>query len=112
MTSRPLKVGEMIKRALTDLIKKEVLEPELEETSIIVSEVKITPDLKSAIVYILPMIGSTVNNTQFLLLMNNNAPKIRKLLCKKVYMRYSPELTFKIDDTFEHAAKLNTLINN
>jgi ribosome-binding factor A len=109
--SRPLKVGEAIKRALTDIIKEEVLGPDLEGTSVIISEVKATPDLKSAFVYILPMIGSKLNTTNFLVLMNNYTPKIRKLLCKKVALRYSPQLIFRIDDSFEKADKLNKLIN-
>jgi len=111
MTSRPLKVGEMIKRTLAGLIKEELLEPALENTSIIISEVKVTPDLKSAIVYIFPMTGSKITNKDFLKLIILNTPKIRRLLCKKIYLRYSPDLIFKIDDTFEQAAKLNTLIN-
>lgn len=112
MTNRPLKVGETIKRALTHLIKEDILEPELENISVIISEVKMTPDLKSAIVYMLPMIGSSINTIEFLSLMNHNSIKIRKLLCKKVYLRYAPELIFRIDETFNYAAKINQLINN
>ena len=112
MTSRSLKVGEMIKRALTPLLKEQIIEPALEGISIIVSEVKMTPDLKLATIYILPMIGGNINSDQCLAVIKNNAFKIRKLLCKKVHMRYAPELTFKIDDSFEHADKINKLINN
>ena len=112
MTNRPLKVGEMIKRVLAPLIKEEISDPILEKVSIIVSEVKITPDLKSATVYILPMIGSTINNDECLAAIKHNTVKIRKLLCKKIHMRYMPELIFKIDSSFEHAIKINKLINN
>ena len=108
--NRPLKVGEAIKRGLTGIIREEVLGPTLEGTSVIISEVKVTPDLKSAFVYIFPMTGSKLNNKEFLALMNDHASKIRKLLCKKVLLRYSPELFFKIDDTFDKADRLNKLI--
>jgi ribosome-binding factor A len=111
MSSRPLKVGEMIKRALDGIIREEILEPSLENTSILISEVKVTPDLKNAIIYTLPMTGSKLSNQEFLSLMTINIPKIRKLLCKKVSLRYAPQLTFKIDDTFEEASRLNKLIN-
>lgn len=111
MSSRTLKVGEMIKRALTSIIKEEILEPSLESISVICSEVRVTPDLKSAIIYILPMMGSTMTNVDFLTLMTSQAPKIRRLLCKKISMRYAPQLIFKIDETFAEADKLNQLIN-
>ena len=111
MTGRALKVGEMIKRALTSIIQEEILEPSLEGTSVIISEVKVTPDLKSAFAYILPMTGSPIHSEKFLALMNNNIPRVRKLLCKKVALRVAPQLVFRLDDTFEAAAKLNKLIN-
>ena len=110
MSNRPLKVGEMIKRALTSIFREELLEPEFEKVTIIVSEVRAAPDLKSATIYLLPMMGSGISSPIFLELLKKNASKIRKLVCQRVYLRYAPELFFKFDESFEHASKLNNLI--
>jgi len=111
MSSRPLKVGEMIKRALAGIFREELLDPQLERMPVIVSEVKITPDLKSVIIYVVPMVGSNISNASFLEIINRNSFQIRKLICKKVYLRYAPNLTFKIDESFEQASKMQKLIN-
>ena len=63
-SSRQLKVGETVKRALSDVVRYSIHDPYLEKVSIIISEVKMTPDLKIAKVFLLPMIGGALNNVE------------------------------------------------
>jgi ribosome-binding factor A len=111
LSQRQLQVGEIIKRTLADILIHDVYDASLEGTSIIVSEVVVTRDLKLAKVYVLPMIGSKLSNTELLAALKRVSHQIRHALSKKAQLRYTPELQFHIDDTFEKSAKIESLLN-
>lgn len=111
MANRQLQVGEMIKRALSEIIRDTVFDSVLEGVSVIVSEVRISPDLKSCTVHVLPMTGGRLSSADLLAALHHHSGRIRILLCKKIVLRYAPELTFKVDASFDEASRIGKLIN-
>ena len=111
MTNRQLKVGEMIKRAISDILRDNPLDKSLDGSSVAISEVRMSADLKFATVYVLPMTGSSLPSNELLKACNSYSNKIKALLCKRISLRYAPNFIFKIDDSFDAAAKINKLIS-
>ena len=106
---RPLKVGEEIRRAIADvLIRGEVHSIDLFGASITVSEVRVSPDMKNATVFIMPLAGE--QKEEKLEALRVASPEIRYLVSKKVRLRYMPKLFFQLDNSFEEAERINKLL--
>jgi len=109
ITQRQLRVGEMIKQALGMIfIKGEAKLPNLETKTITVTEVRMSPDLKTAKAYVLPLGGKNANEVVEIL--KEFSFVIRKVLSKKVTMKFLPKIFFVKDDSFEYAEKIENLI--
>jgi len=108
-SQRQLRVGELIKQSLGQIfLRDEAKLPSLETKNITVTEVRMSPDLKNAKAYVIPLGGKdseeTVNNlTKFSYL-------IRKALSKKVEMKFLPKVYFISDKSFDYAEKIEKLI--
>ena len=99
-SQRQLRVGELIRRALSDVLARgEIHDPDLSEASITVGEVRASPDLKVATVHVLPLGGRDADGT--IEALNRNRREIRRQLAREVTLKFSPELRFRIDDTFD-----------
>ncbi|PIE15457.1 MAG: 30S ribosome-binding factor RbfA [Rhodobacterales bacterium] len=99
-SQRQLRVGELIRRALSDvLMRGDVHDPDLNRISITVGEVRTSPDLRVATAYVLPLGGK--DKEQALLLLRQNRHEIRRAVSKIVALKYAPELRFEIDETFD-----------
>ena len=109
ITQRQLRVGEMIKQSLSMIfIKNEAKVPNLETNVITVTEVKMSQDLKVAKAYVLPLGGKDAD--QIINKLKDNSFLIRKILSKKVFMKFLPKLLFRKDESFEYAEKIENLI--
>ena len=109
ISQRQLRVGEMIKQSLCMIfIRNEAKVPNLETNTITVSEVKMSQDLKIAKVYVMPLGGKDVD--KIILQLQEYSFLIRKILSKKVFMKFLPKLLFRKDDSFEYAEKIENLI--
>ena len=99
-SQRQLRVGELIRRALSDvLVRGETHEPELEGVAVTVGEVRTSPDLKVATVYVLPLGG--VNADGVLAALNRAKGELRRAVTRTVTLKHSPELRFVLDETFD-----------
>lgn len=99
-SQRQLRVGEVIRRALSDiLLRGETHEPELSGVSITVGEVRTSPDLKVATVYVLPLGG--VDTDRILAALERAKGELRRAVSKAVRLKFAPELRFRIDETFD-----------
>ena len=110
-SQRQLRVGEEIRHALSDVLKRdEVRDPELIGKLITVTEVRISPDLKNATAYVVPLggIGDILEITAAL---NRIMPFIRHRVAQNVRLRNAPKLLFKPDTTFDEANHINDLLN-
>ena len=109
VTQRQLRVGEMIKQALGMIfIKNEAKVPNLETKEITVTEVRMSPDLKVAKAFVLPLGGKNAEETVNVL--KEYSFLIRKILSKKVVIKFLPKILFVKDESFEYAEKIENLI--
>ena len=89
-------------------IKNEAKVPNLETNIITVTEVKMSQDLKIAKAYVMPLGGKNVD--EVINQLKENSFLIRKILSKKVFMKFLPKLLFRKDESFEYAEKIENLI--
>ena len=109
ISQRQLRVGEMIKQSLCMIfIRNEAKVPNLETNTITVTEVQMSQDLKIAKVYVMPLGG--IDEDKIILKLKEYSFLIRKILSKKVFMKFLPKLLFRKDDSFEYAEKIENLI--
>ena len=113
-TSRPysqrqLRVGELVKQNLGELlIKNEAKIPLINSKLITVTEVRMTPDLKTARVYVIPLGG--VDTKETVRILTENSHLVRKALSKRLDIKFLPKLTFVEDNSFEYAEKIEKII--
>ena len=109
ISQRQLRVGEMIKQALSMIfIKNEAKIPNLETNNITVTEVRMSQDLKIAKAYVLPLGGK--NSQEIVEKLKEFSFVIRKVLSKKITMKYLPKILFVKDESFDYAEKIESLI--
>ena len=99
-SQRQLRVGELIRRVLADvLMRGEHHEPSLEGVSVTVGEVRVSPDLKVATAYVMPLGG---HDTEGVLEgLERAKAELRRRVNREVRLKYSPELRFRLDETFD-----------
>ncbi len=108
-SQRQLRAGEVIRHALVEIIQRETWrEPALQGVSVTVSEVRVSPDLKNATAYASPLGGG--DEIEVVSALNKVAPYLRKLLGGKIDLKYTPALSFRSDDTFAEAQKIDALL--
>ena len=108
-SQRQLRVGEMIKQSLGQIfLRDEAKVPTLTTKSITVTEVRMSPDLKNARAYVIPLGGKDTDNTVNVLTKFSHL--IRKALSKKVDMKFLPKVSFIGDKSFDYAEKIEKLI--
>jgi len=109
-SQRQLRVGELIRRTLSSVLTRgEVHDPDLNRMSITVGEVRMSPDLTVATVYVLPLGGQ--GKQEALSALRRNRYELRRLVSKQLTLRFSPELRFQIDETFDRIDETNRLLN-
>lgn len=110
-TQRQLRVGEEIRSALAQIFALgESHDPVLDSASITVSEVRISPDLKNATAYVMPLAGS--NKEVVFEALKDNAGRLRSLVSRRIVLRTSPRIVFKLDTSYEVAGRINTLLQS
>ena len=108
-SQRQLRVGELIKQSLGQImLRDEAKVPGLETKNITVTEVRMSPDLKNARAYILPLGGNNLDKTVNILTEFSNL--VRKALSKKLDIKFLPRVSFIGDKSFDYAEKIEKLI--
>ena len=109
VSQRQLRVGEMIKQSLSMIfIRNEAKVPNLETNTITVTEVRMSPDLKTAKVFVLPLGGK--NSEEIIGKLKEFSFIVRKVLSRKIIMKFLPKLFFVKDESFDYAEKIENLI--
>ena len=108
-SQRQLRVGEMVKQNIGELlIRDEAKIPSVNSKLITVTEVRMTPDLKTARVYVIPLGGGEMKETVRIL--TEYSHLVRKALSKRLDIKFLPKLTFVEDNSFEYAEKIEKII--
>ena len=106
---RLLRVGETLRHALSDiLVREEVDDPDLAGVSVTVTEVRPSPDLRHATVFVQPLGGQQADDVVAAL--NRHAAFVRGHLGRQVRLKYLPALKFKLDESFGEADRIEKLL--
>ena len=110
-SQRQLRVGELVKQNIGELlIRNEAKIPAINSKLITVTEVRMTPDLKTARVYVIPLGGEDTKETVKIL--TEYSHLVRKALSKRLDIKFLPKLTFVEDNSFEYAEKIERIIKD
>ena len=110
-SQRQLRVGELIRRTLSEvLMRGDVHDPDLNRLSVTVGEVRTSPDLKVATAYVLPLGGK--GQDEIVGLLARNQGELRRIIGKKLALKYAPELRFRLDQTFDQMDEARRLFND
>ena len=108
-SQRQLRVGELIKQSLGQIFLRDEAKVQILETrNITVTEVRMSPDLKNARAYVIPLGGKDTEKTVSIL--TEFSHLIRKALSKKIDMKFLPRVSFVSDKSFDYAEKIEKLI--
>ena len=108
-SQRQLRVGELVKQNLGELfLRNEAKIPTINSKLITVTEVRMTPDLKTARVYVIPLGG--IDTTEIVKILTEYSHLVRKALSKRLVIKFLPKLTFVEDNSFEYAEKIERII--
>src|SRR5215472_8234490 len=109
ISQRQLRVGEELRHALSKILREgRSRDPALERASITVTEVRMSPDLRNATAFVMPLAGA--NAAEIVTVLNRCAPFLKGLLAREVALRNSPNLVFAFDDTFDRAKRISALL--
>lgn len=110
-SQRQLRVGEVIRRALSDILARgEVHDPDLARVSVTVAEVRVSPDLRQATAYVMPLGG--VNTAEVVRALGRNRAELRRLVTDRIDLRFSPELVFRADTRFDQMDRTRDVLRS
>ena len=108
-SQRQLRVGELVKQNIGEIfIRNEAKIPSINCKLITVTEVRMTPDLKTARAYVIPLGG--INTQETVRILTENSHLVRRALSKRLDIKFLPKLTFVEDNSFEYAEKIEKII--
>ena len=118
-SQRQLRAGELIRHALVDVLREnEIHDEALLGISITVTEVRLSPDLKHATCFVEPLgagvdaADTTGNEAAIIKALNNHAKFLRGQLGRHLDMKFTPDLRFRHDESFDTASHIDSLFNN
>jgi ribosome-binding factor A len=110
-TQRQLRVGEEIRHMLVEILARgELRDPELAEAQVTVTEVRVSPDLKAATVFVTPFGGGDAGG--LVKALKRAAPFLRRELARAAMLRVTPSLRFEEDRSFDRATRIDSLLSD
>ncbi len=111
LSQRQLRVGQEVRKVIAEAIEQgDVRSPEIQEAFITITQVIMSPDLKYATVYLTTLNGKNLG----IVLEQMQAEKwlFKKLVASKLKLRYTPEINFRVDDTYDEVERVNKLMSD
>ena len=110
-SQRPLRIGEEMRHVLADIfIRGECRSPDLFDIQITISEVRVAPDMKNATAFFMPLAGQ--NKEKILQALRDASPEVRHHVSKRMKLRHTPRIMFALDESFEVAHRIETLLKS
>lgn len=110
-SQRQLRVGELVRHALSEILSRnEIMDPELKGIFITVPEVRMSPDLKHATVLVMPLGGKKQEAVPKIL--DRHARFLRGQLGRRIELKFTPDLVFRLDSRFEDDTRINSLLKS
>ena len=108
---RQLRVGEELRHLLAELLRPgELRDPALRDANITVTEVRLSPDLRNATAFVMPLGGAKAD--EIMAGLRRSAPFLKGRLARMVELRHMPNITFALDNAFESAAWISALLSS
>jgi ribosome-binding factor A len=108
-SQRQLRVGELIRHELADMLSRgDIHDPVIQAHMITVPEVRMTPDLRLATIYVMPLGGRDVD--EVIAAMDRNKRYVRGEIARRVNLKFAPEIRFRADERFEEAERIEKLL--
>ncbi|MDR3469039.1 MAG: 30S ribosome-binding factor RbfA [Xanthobacteraceae bacterium] len=108
-SQRQLRVGELVRHAVSDILSQgSVHDPELEGHIITVPEVRMSPDLKLATIYVMPLGGRDTNGVVAAL--DRNKKYLRGEVARRINLKFAPDIRFRVDERFDEAERIEKLL--
>src|SRR5919106_3583074 len=110
-SQRALRVGELVRHALADMLARgDVHDPVLEGHLITVPEVRMSPDLRMATIYVMPLGGK--DSKDVLAALDRNKKFLRGEIAHRVNLKFAPDIRFMLDERFDEAERIDKLLRN
>lgn len=111
-SQRQLRVGEILRHALADLLTRtDIADPELEGRYITVTEVKTSPDLRHATVFVRPF-GADEDGPAIVKALSRHQRFLRGELGRRIDLKFTPDLAFRLDESFDEAERIDALLRS
>ncbi|WPP06443.1 30S ribosome-binding factor RbfA [Methylocella tundrae] len=105
-----LRVGELVRHAMSELLtRSDINDPALEGKVITIPDVRMSPDLKLATVYVMPLGGESAADV--LMALERHKKFLRGEIARRVSLRFAPDVRFKADPSFDHSGRIDALLN-
>jgi ribosome-binding factor A len=109
LSQRALRVGELVRHALADMLARgDVHDPVLEGHLITVPEVRMSPDLRIATIYVMPLGGK--DESEVIAALDRNKRYLRGEIAQRVNLKFAPDIRFRIDERFDEAERIEKLL--
>ena len=110
-SQRQLRVGELIRRTISEMLMHgDVHDPDLTRMSITIAEVRVTPDMRIATVYVMPLGGA--HRDEAIAALARNKGELRHRIGKEITLKHTPDLRFMIDETFDRMDETRRLLSD
>jgi ribosome-binding factor A len=108
-SQRALRVGELVRHALAEMLTRgDVHDPVLEGRLITVPEVRMSPDLRLATIYVMPLGGK--DESEVIAALDRNKRYLRGEIAHRVNLKFAPDIRFRIDERFDEAERIEKLL--
>jgi ribosome-binding factor A len=109
-SQRRLRVGEELRHVLAEIFgRDELRDPMLAGRTVTVTEVRISPDLKNATAFVVPLGGEHAE--EVMVALRRSAPHLRSVAAHRLQLRYAPALSFELDRTFDYAERIDRILH-
>lgn len=110
-SQRMLRVGELVRHAVAQMLSRgDINDPVLDKHVVTVSRVKMSPDLKLATIYVIPLGGQ--DEPEVLAALDRHKRFLRGEIAHEVNLKFAPEIRFRIDDTFDNVSRIDALLSS
>lgn len=110
-SQRQLRVGEMLRHVLAGVLERgEIRDPDFADASVTVTEVRVSPDLRNAVVFVMPLGGE--RSDEVVGALTRAAPYLRRQVARSATLKYLPALAFEVDTSFDQASRIDSLLRS
>jgi ribosome-binding factor A len=110
-SQRMLRVAELVRHAMAQMLSRgDIADPVLEKHVVTVSRVKMSPDLKLATVYVMPLGGKA--EPEIIAALDRHKKFLRGEIAHEVNLKFAPEIRFRIDDSFDTVSRIDAILNS